>query len=1368
VADDLHDRGEEPPEGAEDAADQDEQPDPRRVATQQAFGYELTLARQRAGLTVREVARAAGIPASTAGDYFSGRHLPPPTQPESLPRILTACGVTDPGRRREWVNALARARRAAGRRAAGTTAPYRGLASFEPEDVEWFFGREELTRQLLILATADTGTAGVPLVVIGSSGSGKSSLLRAGLIPGLLAGEAARPVSLFTPGDAPLAELARQLSQLCSAATTSAATTSAATSSATTTTGSGTSAGPTASDTEAALRSDPEGFARLVGHISEAGRVRPVIVVDQFEEVFTACPGEEERREFITALCALSGPVAVAVALRADFYDRALRYPDLSRALQERQFVVGPMTWDQVRRAITEPAGKARLAVDEGLVELLLRDLAPRAGPGNDTDAGPEPGVLPLLSHALLATWHSGSRGSLTVTDYLATGGIRDAIARTAEAAYEKLAEDQRDLARQLFLRLVHAVDGAPVTRSTAALSEWREYSRGAGAADAVLSRFVDQRLITLDSGTVQITHEALITAWPRLRSWIDSDREGLRARRRITEAAQAWEEDGRDSAALLRGGPLVIARDWAADPVNRASLSFLAQEFVDASAAQQKIHHEAERKRTRRLHRLVATLTVAVLATVAAAGYAFQQREVATTARNDADSREVAIEASQIRGQMVSLAAQLSAAAYRIAPTAQARAALLESSGAPAAARLADSSGVVESVSLSPDHRVLAVAGADGTLRLWDVAHPGRPVPLGRPLVAADGSPLYTTAFSPAGRLLAAAGAGGTVHLWNVTDPAHPARIKVPLTGAASTVYSVAFSPSGDVLAGGSADDTVRLWDVAGQGQVQPVAAQPIAAQPVAAQPIAAQPIAAQPIATRPIATLTGAAGYVESVAFSPDGRTLAAGSADKTVRLWDVTDPRHPAPLGRPLTGPAALVTSVTFSPDGTMLAAGSQDDKAWLWNVSNPARPIRAAALTGATDWVNTVAFSPDGTMLAAGSSDDHVLVWHLASRALAASLPHPQPVTSLAWDGAGRLITGDADGNVRNWTLPTPVLLAGGPVNSVAFSPGGGMLAVGSQELELWNPARRTMTAAAPVPGTFVNAVAFQPGALAPGGRLLAAGYGDGMVQLWHVAGDGAATALGQPMPASAAGLAEFVTFSRNGRLLASGGDDGTVRIWSVSDPARPRLLAVLHDSGTYVFSVAFSPDGRVLAAASADNLTRLWDIASPARPARLGRPLSGPTSYAISVAFSPDGRTLAVGSADRTVRLWNVSNPARPAPLGTPMTGPAGYVYSVAFSGSGQTLAAGATDGTVWLWNVADRATPALIAELTGPASQVYSVAFGRGNRTLAAGSADGTVRIWDTSPGAAAAAVCADAGQPLTRREWATDVPGLRYNPPCS
>ncbi|HEX3387818.1 MAG TPA: ATP-binding protein, partial [Streptosporangiaceae bacterium] len=603
---------------------------------------------------MREVARAVGIPASTAGDYFAGRHLPPPSQPALLPRILRVCGETDQARLNEWVSALNRIRRGPGRRPAAAAAPYRGLASFQPEDAAWFFGREAITARLTRLATG-ASAPGVPLILVGPSGSGKSSLLRAGLIPAL-PDWSQRGLALFTPGATPLGELARQLARLHSAAAKGAATEKTATDPA---------------SIEAALRRDPGEASRL---IPDAGGPGLVIVVDQFEEIFTACRDEVEQHRFITAICALAGPAVVVLALRADFYDRALRYPELGGGLQERQVVLVPMTRHEVRSAIVEPARLARLEVADGLVELLLSDLAPRSPDGSPAGAAHEPGALPLLSHALLTTWSHSHGGRLTVADYQASGGIRHAIARTADQVYGSLDEQQRDIARRLFLRLVYVADDAPETRSSVRLGELRDWPGDAASPGEVLDRFVAERLITVDADTAQITHEALLTAWPMLRTWIDADREGLRVRRRLSDSARTWDEAGRDPAALLRGGQLALARDWAADPVNRDSLGTLTRAFVDAGTAQERLQQTAERNRTRRLRRLVAALTVLVLVTVALAGYAFQQRQAATSAqdnatmaKNTAQSREVAIEADQVRGQSAGLAAQLSLAAYRI-----------------------------------------------------------------------------------------------------------------------------------------------------------------------------------------------------------------------------------------------------------------------------------------------------------------------------------------------------------------------------------------------------------------------------------------------------------------------------------------------------------------------------------------------------------------------------------------------------------------------------------------------------------------------------------------------------------------------------
>jgi WD40 repeat protein len=1284
-------------------------PDPGLVRTRQEFARELTLLRERAGLTVRDVAKAIGVPDSTVGGYFSGRYLPGVKPHGQFRSLLVACGETDAAAIEQWLEALSRVRPAPGRRPVGAPVPYRGLASYQQEDAEWFYGRGSLTDDLLA-HLRKLHAAGGMLMVVGPSGSGKSSLLRAGMIPALKAGAVGAPgsrdwpVRLLTPGPRPAGRISWPL------------------------------------PADAGL-----GEPVSADHM--------VLVIDQFEEIFTACQDEHERQAVIAALCdaaghetgpltcpapacsETAGPAALVVlALRADFYPHALRYPELVAALREHQVLVGPMTDAELRTVVIEPARKAKLDVEDGLVEVLLRDLAPAGKAGEPWDAR-SAGSLPLLSHAMLATWERSRRGRLTVAGYQDSGGIQGAVAQTAEAAYSELTHTQRTLARQVFLQLVHVGDDTADTRRRLSVND---LPPGSDVRD-VLDLFIRQRLITASADDIAITHEALLYAWPRLRGWIDADREWIQFRDQLGAAARAWQESGHDPDDLYRGARLLTVRDWAADPGHSDSLSVLERAFLQASAEQMLAEERAGRRRTRRLQRLVAALGALSLVAGTLAVFAFQQKQAATYQRDLAISRQVATDADQLRATDVNLAMQLSLAAYEVSPTPEARSSLLESYATPAVTRMIGSPGVMEAAAYTPVRHVIAAAGEDSTIRLWNAADLGRPVSLGPPLATGNDA-VFSLAFSPDGRTLASGGADKAVHLWNVTDPARPVPWTAPLTGPAGTVYSVAFSPDGTLLAAGSADDRIWLWNIASPRH---------------------------PI--RIGLPLRGPVGYVQSVAFSPDGRILAAGCEDGTIWLWNITVPGHPVRMDT-LTDAAKAVFSVTFSPDGRSLAAGSADDKVRLWNVTRPDRPVPAGApLTGPAGWVSSVAFSPDGQSVAAASSDSNVWIWNLATRKVT-FLPHPAPVTAVLYlPGSQDIVTSAADGIARIWQIPSPQLSdSAAPVFAVTFAHDHILAVIGSDNTaRLWNVASPRQ----PVPvGPVLADVTRSPlssgaGALSPDGKTLIACASGASCQIWDMSDRDRPRPVAR-IPGPAPGI-QFAAFSPDGHLLAVTGNDNTVWLWNMTDPARPVLAGrSLTGPAGYGLDIAFSPDGRVLALADADKKVYLWDISDPDRPVAL-KPLTGASSYAYSVAFSPNGDVLAEGSADNQVRLWDISDLRRPFLLGSPLAGPAGYVYSVAFSPDGRTLAATAGDGTIWLWNITTPAQPSLLATLTGPAGAVYIDAFDSNRDILATAGNDGTVRLWDTDTSQVAAYICSIAGDGITPAEWAKYIPGLPYNPPC-
>lgn len=1209
----------------------------------QRFAFELRKLRAEAdGITYRSLAQRAGYSVTTLSQAAAGEQLP--TLAVAL-AYAGACGGDLAQWEARWKEAVEESAGDGYGDDDGSLTPYRGLTRFETGDSGLFFGRDQLTADLVDLLRARRFAA-----VFGPSGSGKSSLLRAGLIPALrsIQEPGLRPaaIRILTPGDRPAHRHAPLLTPA------------------------------TARDSSA----EADTF----------------VIVDQFEEVFTLCHDAAERARFIDLLLTARQPdsrLRVLLAVRGDFYGRCAEHRDLADALRDANLLAGAMSQAELRDAVVKPATAAGLTVERALTARLVKEVA---------DA---PGGLPLLSHALLETWRRRRGKTLTMAGYEAVGCLDGAIAKTAEEVYGRFTEGQAAAARRVLLRLVAPGDGAPDTRRPVQRAELP----GTGGDDiaTVVEALAGARLLTLDGDTIEMAHEALITAWPRLRGWIEADRERLRVHRNLTEAAHAWQQLGREQGALSRGSRLAAAQEhFGGAP--RADLTDVEHAFLDAS-------RDHEQKGRRRYRLVLTAVTAALCLALVAAGLAVGQWQSAVTAQHMAQSRQLAAQSGALLDSDPDLAALLAVHAYRISPTREATAAVYAAAALPLRKRLTSGTEPVDSVALSPDGHTLATHSADGRIRIWNL-------PAGhlRSTFTGHNSNEASEAavFSPDGDTLAVATSGGTgarVTLW---DPASGRKIRT-FAVPDGAVRGMAFSPDGRSVAASSVT-AVRVWDVA-TGRTR------------------------HSFTDHP---------DPQAVTFGSDGRTVAAASPNGGVRVWDLTTGRTRTSRDSRIKG-----AEVALSPDGQTYAVVRTDGSVQLREL---ATGIVRRTIKDVPVGSHGVAFAPDGRTLVLPGPGDTVRLWDTASGTVRTTLTaghHGRGVMSVALGTDGRTLvtSSNTDPTIRVHSLsadhPRTTLpgRSGTYITDMEFSPDSRTVTtirqapLGGGSVQLWD-ARTGEPEATPAPdtdlaigGQQLPATGSRPVAVgfSPTGRALAArAINSRVIEIRDVA-------TGSLRRSRAVGAIDAAVFSPDGTRLAIVGEKGSVRIWHLSTGE----LHTVHTShGQSVRTLAFTPDGSTLAVVDievgGDRIT-LLDSAT----GRTQRTINPGAGSLLTLAISPDGHTLATasGSSGR-VKTWD----ARTGQLEGAFTVGA-HVSSLAFSPDARTLAASTVRG-VQLWDLATRQS-----RITLPSTSSAEVAFSPDRRTLAIGTGS-SVGLWNVDlpdPARAIRTICEAIDRTLTPGERA-------------
>jgi WD40 repeat protein/energy-coupling factor transporter ATP-binding protein EcfA2 len=1307
--------------------------------------------------------------------------------------------------------------------------PYRGLDTFSEENRSFFFGRQELVNKGLAWLKDNR-----LLAVVGSSGSGKSSLVRAGIMPALKAGgiqdgttnsSTWRYYLPITPGSDPLGALAQLVQP---AATVPGATFSL--------------------DLAAKLTFAVDGFKRdlqtLLNLLNALGSTPAVIVVDQFEELFTLTQDDDVRQTFAGQLVALvQAPNArhtVILTLRTDFEDQVARLPAFQPLFERARLQVTPMSAADLRAAIERPAALVGLKFEDGVVDALLKDIVG------------EPAALPLLQFTLLKLWDMRDHNRITWDAYRRVGGGLNALSRAADELYDSLIPEDQVTARRILLRMARPGEGVEVTSNRIPRESLYSSGEALDRVDRVLDRLIQARLVRQTANAasahpaqsvqlaanvpngpatpttpetnapggqdvqVEIAHEALIRNWPRLVEWLDEERVTLRRRLRLTAAAEQWRDKGRDSSALLRGALLdeaaqyddlnttetefVAASHAAAEKATREKEAAQARELQQARdlAAEQQRRAEAEEKRAeveqRRANeqsRARKWLTGLVIALLVASAMAIVAAVIAVRQASTATSRQHVAQALSHIDSQLDLSLLLSLEAFKVEDTFEARSSLLaglERTSSQMSALLTGHTDNTWGVAFSPDGKTLVSCDEDGVVIFWDART--RKALSAPPRQGRGGA--YSLSYSPDGKWVAVGYGDGSIVVWNALTRE---TIGPPIATRHGAVYSLAFNPQQPgQLASGNADGTITLW------QLDETAA-----------------------LTRQ-QTLGNHRNWVWTLAFSPDGKTLASGSRDKSLILWDMSNDMTTSPaMSQTLAkedGIDAVIVNVAFSPvaSDTLLVSSDSSGKIMLWNTqawlaapggAPRGKPRRVGGVNHGDSTVWGLAFSGDGRTLVSGGQDGLLRLWRVSVIGGAYKLDLREPPLHGHQDKLLRIAastdnvtfaSGSWDNNVILWNMAASRTLVGhrSDVLGLAFSADGATLRSAGAEgaLLTWDVAARQLISpviATQTPGNDITLAS--PYVSRDGSRVVTLG-GAGSVSLYDVQ---AHTPLNTPFDALS--TTESVALSPDGYLMAVGLSDGTIQIWPIAPLSPISSSAATSNtqtsSQTVVFtfiahqsavsSLVFSPDSQRLVSGScgagavaADRCAQgeigVWELSISRDRRRDPRVTIGGDKYRLpgvdtltALAFGPRD-TLAWGTEGGTVGLWSLRDRRQ---IDVSMEDKAGYaITTLAVSPNGETLAANSyssknASSRLVLWDLHTHRR--LGDALVGHIDKVTSLAFSPDSTRLASGGADRYIILWDGRLSSLRARACAIANRNLTPDEWkqymGDDVP---YSKTCA